>query len=222
MIAEKDIRALLAARGWRQAELAAAIGVTQPTVSRWLGGQLPDPLAQERLRQLINGAYADIPAIRPAAQGLAPIGLAEQQGPAFGLTVAGERDLLVYAAVEGGPGDILVSTDPIDRVPRPWFMGTVRDGFAVLVVGESMVPAFRPGDMAIVNPRLPPMRGKDHIFTQQGADGSFRASIKHLRGYTQEEWQLEQYNPPSEDKRFYNLPRLEWARALRVVGKYDG
>jgi transcriptional regulator with XRE-family HTH domain len=217
MITELDIRALLAARGWRQAELAAAIGVTQPTVSRWLGGQLPDPLAQERLRQLINGAYADIPPIRPVAAGFA-----EVAGAALGAPVLGERDLAVYAAVEGGPGDILVSTDPIDRVPRPWFMGTVRDGFAVLVVGESMVPAFRPGDMAIVNPRLPPMRGKDHIFTQEGADGGFRASIKHLRGWTQEEWQLEQYNPPSEDRRVYSLSRLEWGRALRVVGKYDG
>jgi len=217
MITEKDIRALLTARGWRQAELAAAIGVTQPTVSRWLGGQLPDPLAQERLRQLINGAYADIPAIRSPANGFA-----EPSGAPFSPPVLGERDLLVYAAVEGGPGDILVSTDPIDRVPRPWFMGTVRDGFAVLVVGESMVPAFRPGDMAIVNPRLPPMRGKDHIFTQESADGGFRASIKHLRGWTQDEWQLEQYNPPSDDRRFYTLSRLEWARALRVVGKYDG
>lgn len=217
MITEQDIRALLEARGWRQAELASAIGVTQPTVSRWLGGQLPDPLAQERLRQLINGAYGTVSPVRQQGAG----GQVENTAAAV-QPVLGERDLAVYAAVEGGPGDIFVSTDPIDRVPRPWFMGTVRDGFAVLVVGESMVPAFRPGDMAIVNPRLPPMRGKDHIFTQEAGDGSFRGSIKHLRGWTQEEWLLEQYNPPSEDQRTYALSRRSWPRALRVVGKYDG
>jgi transcriptional regulator with XRE-family HTH domain len=220
MVTEQDIRALLEARGWRQAELAAAIGVTQPTVSRWLGGQLPDPLAQERLRQLIEGAYAGMPAIRsPAGQGRAE--------PARGFPAAqpellGERDLAVFAAVEGGPGDIVVSTDPIDRVPRPWYMGAVRDGFAVLVVGESMVPAFRPGDMAIVNPRLAPMRGKDHIFTQEGADGSFIATIKHLKGWTESDWYLEQYNPPAGAVSEFTLPRAKWARALRVVGKFDG
>lgn len=222
MITEQDIRALLQARGWRQAELAAAIGVTQPTVSRWLAGQLPDPLAQERLRQLIDGAYADMPAIRPQpAFGPGPAQAAPPRNP-FGDRFASERDLAVFAAVEGGPGDIVVSTDPIDIVPRPWFMGAVKDGFAVLVVGESMVPAFRPGDMAIVNPRLAPMRGKDHIFTQEGVDGSFIATIKHLRGWTEAEWQLEQFNPPEGGTARFSLPRTIWSRALRVVGKFDG
>jgi transcriptional regulator with XRE-family HTH domain len=217
MVTEQDIRALLEARGWRQAELAAAIGVTQPTVSRWLGGQLPDPLAQERLRQLIGGAYAGMPAIRPQAP---PDPVRSQFAPAR--EFLGERDLAVFAAVEGGPGDIVVSTDPIDMVPRPWYMGAVRDGFAVLVVGESMVPAFRPGDMAIVNPRLAPMRGKDHIFTQEGIDGSFIATIKHLRGWTEDEWQLEQFNPPPGAAPAFSLLRLQWRRAFRVVGKFDG
>ncbi|MDQ0392203.1 transcriptional regulator with XRE-family HTH domain [Labrys monachus] len=216
MVTEQDIRALLQARGWRQAELAAAIGVSQPTVSRWLGGQLPDPLAQERLRELIGGAYANMPALRPGLQDSGP----GRPSPARDLL--GERDLAVFAAVEGGPGDLVVSTDPIDIVPRPWFMGAVRDGFAVLVVGESMVPAFRPGDMAIVNPRLAPMRGKEHIFMQESVDGGFIATIKHLRGWTEQEWLLRQFNPPPGGQEEFSLPRALWRRALRVVGKFDG
>lgn len=205
MYGEAEIRALLQARGWRQAELAEAAGVSQPTVSRWLAGQVPDPAAQERLGRLMGTETG------PPRSGYVP-------PPTF----LGERDLSVYAAVEGGPGEITVSTEPIDMVPRPWYLGSVKDGFAVLVVGESMVPAFRPGELAIVNPRLPPMRGKDHILVKEAEDGTFQATIKHLLSWSEEEWRLEQYNPPSGGERVFTLPRLEWRKALRVVGKYDG
>src|SRR5689334_7091380 len=56
MFGEAEIRALMRARGWRQTELAAEARVTQPTVSRWLAGQVPDPAAQERLAQLAAAA----------------------------------------------------------------------------------------------------------------------------------------------------------------------
>jgi len=209
MFGEAEIRALMRARGWRQTELAAETGVTQPTVSRWLAGQVPDPVAQERLAQLA----AAVPSGRPGA---AKAGFIPPP------TLLGERDLPVYAAVEGGPGEITVSTDPIDMVPRPWYLGSVKDGYAVLVVGESMIPAFRPGEMAIVNPRLAPLRNKDHILVKEAADGSFQATIKHLLGWTEEDWKLEQFNPPAGGQRLFTLSRQEWRRALRVVGKYDG
>ena len=207
MIGEAEIRALMQARQWRQTELAAATGVTQPTVSRWLAGQVPDPVAQERLARLAAAAPS---AIVPRASFVPP--------PAL----LGERDLPVYAAVEGGPGEITVSTDPIDMVPRPWYLGSVKDGYAVLVVGESMIPAFRPGEMAIVNPRLAPLRNKDHILVKEEADGSFQATIKHLLNWTDEEWKLEQFNPPAGRPRVFTLSRQAWRKALRVVGKYDG
>lgn len=134
----------------------------------------------------------------------------------------GERDLPVYAAVEGGPGEMVVSTDPIEIVPRPWFMNEVRDGYAILITGESMIPAYRPGEMAIVNPRLPPVRNQDTIFIAQSDErGEFRASIKHLLRWTDKDWFVEQYNPPTGQPAMLVMPRLEWNKALRVVGKYN-
>lgn len=134
----------------------------------------------------------------------------------------GERDLPVYSAVEGGPGEMVVSTDPIEIVPRPWYMREVRDGYAVLVVGESMVPAFEPGDMAIVNPRLPPMRNKNTIFVtgEHGGrvGGEFRATIKRLLRWGADEWHVKQFNQETE----FSLSRQDWPKALRVVGKYEG
>ena len=134
----------------------------------------------------------------------------------------GDRDLKVFAAVEGGPGEMVVSTDPIELVPRPWYLKNVKDGYAVLIVGESMVPAFEPGDMAVVNPRLAPMRGKDVILVRGEEEGEFRASIKRLVSWTATHWNLLQFNPPRGEKAEFTLSRKEWPKALRVVGKYTG
>lgn len=130
----------------------------------------------------------------------------------------GSRDLKVFAAVEAGSGTMVVSTEPIELVPRPWYLREVKDGFAVLVVGESMEPRYEPGDLAIVNPRLPPMRGKDVILVSGEMEGEFTATIKRLLGWTETEWKLRQYNPRKD----FTLPKKEWQKALRVVGKYDG
>jgi phage repressor protein C with HTH and peptisase S24 domain len=130
----------------------------------------------------------------------------------------GARDLPVFAAVEGGDGDLVVSTEPVDLVPRPWYMGEVKEGYAVIVTGESMIPAYDPGDMAIVNPKLPHMRGKVHIFTCESENSHFKASIKVLVRATETEWIVEQHNPPKT----YSMPRSVWTHARRVVGKYNG
>lgn len=97
-------------------------------------------------------------------------------------------------------------------------MGEVKDGFAVIVTGESMVPAFDPGDMAIVNPRLPYLRGKVHIFTAESENTHYRATIKLLVGVTPKAWRVEQFNP----RKTFELPRDVFTQARRVVGKFNG
>jgi transcriptional regulator with XRE-family HTH domain len=193
-----------------ESELARLAGVSQPTINGLVNGhqrttkRLPEIAAALQLPiQELDPRYGE-PKFSPPPRFL------------------GERDLPVYAAVEGGPGEMVISTDAIDVVPRPWYLGEVRDGYAVLVVGESMIPAFDPGDMAVVNPRLPPMKNKHHILSGGDEDGDFRATIKKITGWTADEWSLEQYNPPVGQERKFKVPRRQWTRAVRVVGKYEG
>lgn len=130
----------------------------------------------------------------------------------------GVRDLPVFMAVEGGDGDLTIETSPVDIVPRPWFLSDAKDSYGVIVTGESMWPAYESGDIALVNPNLPYMRGKVHIFTCESDNSHFKASIKVLVKATTEEWIVEQHNPPKT----YSLPRKDWTHARRVVGKYNG
>lgn len=201
MLTIDDIKNALRVYGGRQVALAAAIGVTQPTVSRWLKGATPDPQQEARIREILNGDDAS-PALG-----------AQQQFISFG-----EKDLPVYAAVEGGPGELVITFEPIDFVPRPWYLGQVRDGYGVMVVGESMCPAYEPGDMAIVHPKLPVILNKTYIFTNGSEGNNFLATIKRLIGQTATEWKVQQHNPPRD----FTLLKADWPKAVRVVGKYEG
>ena len=198
-------------------ELGVHVGVGRSAVSQWIS-ETTDP-TPENLRKaaMVTGVSYEW-----LATGRGQMIPGAQESPPHNYTpppdILGARDLPVYAAVEGGRGHMVVSTDPIELVPRPWYMREVRDGYAVLVVGESMVPAFEPGQMAIVNPRLPPMREADVILVAGEQEGEFTASIKRLINWTAQEWRVRQFNPRKE----YTLLRREWPKALRVVGKYYG
>lgn len=130
----------------------------------------------------------------------------------------GERDFKVLSTTEGSEDEMVVSTAPIEIVPRPWYMRDVREGFAILVTGESMLDLYEPGDMAIVNPRLPVVRNKEAIFIKDETRGEFVATIKRLMRSSPTEWHVKQYNPLKE----FALSKREWPKALRVVGKYNG
>ena len=52
------------------------------------------------------------------------------------------------------------SVDPVDWVPRPAPVAHINDAYCMLISGDSMFPEFRPGDSAIVNPRLPIVGGE--------------------------------------------------------------
>lgn len=131
--------------------------------------------------------------------------------------VSGDSDLPVYASAEGGPSGMLVNSDPIDWVKRPEPLISVRNAFAVYVIGESMEPRYEQGDMILVHPTKPVRRDDDVLLYGQQGDGGRAALIKRLIRWSDSSWTVKQYNPAKE----YDLPRSEWQQAFVVVGKYN-
>lgn len=210
MMVGDNIKAERERRGWSQSELARKARISQPVIAELESG------AQKTTKKL--------PAIA-AAFGLSPADL----DPAYATghyrpppEFFGDVDLPVFSAVEGGPGEMVVSTDPIDHVLRPWFLRNVKDGYAVVVTGESMVPVYEPGDLVIVNPRLPVIKGKNAIFVADEEVGGFTATVKRLEKTTAMDWHVRQWNPPEGAGHELTLSKKRWPKALRIVGRYEG
>lgn len=135
-----------------------------------------------------------------------------------GTELVGVEKMPVFAAAQGGDGHVIVTFDAVDYVKRPAELESVRGGYGLLIAGESMVPAFRAGDMALVNPHLPPSREKNVIlYHTPPHGGDVEAIVKQLNGWNDREWLLQQWNPMREFTEF----RQEWPICHRVVGRYD-
>lgn len=213
----ENLRTLLRQRGWSETELARRAGVSQATINNLLNA---NQLTSRRLPEIARALGVQPWDLDP---GLLPSNApAPTSGGVPAPQFLGARDLPIFSAAEGGDGEVIVSSDPIDLVARPWFLGEVRDGYGVLVVGESMVPVYEPGDIVIVNPRLPPMKGKHHILFHDDGNGAQKATIKKIVGWSSDEWMLEQYNPQNGKSPRFSLPRDVWGKVVRIVGKYEG
>lgn len=207
-----------------QLEVANALGVTPQAVSGWERDEaIPELDKFQRLAKflgtsimwLVEGTdgkvldrymdqITDEAKKRPRTQ---PTG--ELFGP---------RDFPIYSASQGGDGFTIIHTDVMEYVRRPAVLEGVPEAYGVLVVGESMVPSYRPGDMALIHPRRPPTRQTDVVlYKTDPRTGDTESTIKHLIGFTDTSWKLEQFNPAKT----FSENRAKWPICHQVVGRYN-
>jgi len=193
----------------RSLALAASLGTT--AVRDIVDGRIASP------RYATLQALADVLGIG-VEQLVGNETMSSASEPARPASLVGARDLPVYGAAQGGAGGaMLVSSDIIQRIAVPEPLLTVRAGYGVYVVGESMSPAYEQGDIALVHPAFPPRRNADVILVRHDVDGSRHVLIKRLIGWSDESWRVRQYNPERE----FDLPRAEWLEVQAIVGKYN-
>lgn len=221
------------AKGLTQDQVAAEFEIKRNNISTWESGDTRPDL--EKLPALAQ-IYGTTEAWLLHGQGEAPPKIArpksaggrqraEAERPSYpvvplvpGRELLGTGKMPLYAGAMGGDGHVIITFDAIDYVKRPAELENVKGGYGLLIVGESMIPAFWPGDMALVNPHLPPARQRNVIlYHTPPHGGDVEAIVKQLNGWNEREWQLQQYNPPREYAEF----RHEWPICHRVVGKYD-
>lgn len=198
------------AKGLSQAGLGKKIGISQPAVKKIEAG---DTRESKHLHKIARVLELDLDTIVP------------QTGPdASGILsrpyTSSVADFPIHASAEGGPGQIIMSSEPVDYMPRPAIFAHVSDSYGILVTGTSMEPEYRQGDTALVNKRLPVVNGEVYIFFGEH-EGEGRATIKHLRKQTSDKWHVLQHNPPHGTAKEFTLSRREWQWAHRVLGKYS-
>lgn len=222
------LKSLREARGLTQTQLADLIGTSQPQVMRLENGQrkMTKEWAEKLAPHLAVNAQDLI--FAPGETNLggrvpATSGPDVAAGPPFTYRPPPQffdgHDLLkIYASAEGGNGTLILSTEPYEHLPRPHTLDGIPEAYGILIEGESMFPAFEPGDIAWVNPRLGPRKGTDVIL--YGIDdrtSETRATVKRLVSATEKDWSLQQWNPPKK----FKLDRGIWRECHRVVGKFS-
>ncbi|MEM1376168.1 MAG: S24 family peptidase [Pseudomonadota bacterium] len=105
------------------------------------------------------------------------------------------KKLPVFGLAAGSiQGALTMTDDPVDWVPCPPALADAREIYVLWVTGESMAPAYEPGQKIYVS-KVQPIRRGDYVVVQESRDGGTATSIKrfvsknHLRVVT------EQYNP---------------------------
>lgn len=127
------------------------------------------------------------------------------------------RGLEVWASAEGGDeGAMLITTSPIDYIPRPAGL-PVRGSFAVYLIGDSMSPAYEHGDQLYINANKPIRAGLDCLFVREMDNGTLMAMAKRLVLSTADKWRVKQFNPAKE----FELDRRVWSKAWMVAGKMN-
>lgn len=212
MEAGKRIREAREGRGWSTKDLADAVGVTQPAITKIEGGKTRKSRYIPDIARVLD---LDPDQLTPVREARIEAPQKHVEPP-----LMGDRDFPVYASAEGGPGEIIRSSEPVDFMPRPSVVAHVKGAYGLLVTGDSMEPEYRNGDTAIVNPHLPIVGGEVYIFFAE-KHGEARASIKHLRRATADKWMVSQWNPPTGQERDFALSRKEWRIVHRVLGKYS-
>jgi hypothetical protein len=175
-----------------------------------LVGKGEPPVTREEVWEIAGPEFGPLPAMTgeagPLATTLTP-----------GRLESGRKTLPLYAAAMGGDGHVIITFDPIEYIERPAALENVSDGYSVYVVGDSMVPAYRPGETAFVNPRLPPIREADVVLFHVPPANAAECMIKQLNNWNHRDWTLEQFNPATE----FTASRVEWPVCHRVIGKLN-
>jgi phage repressor protein C with HTH and peptisase S24 domain len=200
-------------KGWSQQELAEKVGITQNAIAAIEGG------ATKRTKWLPQIATALGKKMSEIDSTLVNNGTNVLNDPPPPPLI-GAYDLPVYAAAEGGKGAMVLSSEAIDYVGRPAPLTNVRDAYGIIMIGESMLPAFEPGDTLLVHPHLPPIPGVDVILYRED-NGLVTVCAKRLRRATADHWLLTQWNPPEDEKQDFAVARSWWPICHRIVGKYS-
>lgn len=125
-----------------------------------------------------------------------------------------ERDRLIpvrSAARGGNEQEMFLEDGPIDHRPCPGFVAHVRDAYAIYVIGDSMVPMYRPGQLLYINPHKPPTPGRGIVVTKT----SSAVMIKELVRQTSFGLVVREYQPKARE---FTIAQSEIRHAHAVVG----
>lgn len=120
--------------------------------------------------------------------------------------------VLAYAAASGEKNAINLENDvPIRWVDRPVCLIGVVKAAAVQLMGDSMYPRYRDGELAYVNLSMPPQKDRDCIFNTKDGYTHIKEYLKQDKEYVY----FRQWNPEKDIK----IHKRDIVSMYAVVGR---
>ena len=127
----------------------------------------------------------------------------------------GNSQIPLYGNAAAGLGaDVTDVTTPVEYIIAHPSLASSSAGYAVFVVGTSMEPRYREGEIVFVKPGKPPRRGDD-VVVQLEDDKARTAIVKEFVSADNDHITLRQYNPATE----ISLPRESVVSLPPISGK---
>jgi phage repressor protein C with HTH and peptisase S24 domain len=133
--------------------------------------------------------------------------------------LVGERDLQVFGTEQMGSGILIVTNEPVGLIVRPEPLFRIRDGYGMIVTGDSVAPEHKSGSIALVNPHHPPETGKTCVFRHRLDDGTEQIILAELRRFNDQTWYVQQWKPK---KKNFTLKRSDWKCHVTVGNFFRG
>lgn len=198
--------------GLSQAAVAEHCKVSQQAVEQMEADQVQRPrylaelaeILETNVKWLKEGAGTPPQPVRTR-----PTGMYEAQW--LGKNLA--TKIPVWGVVDAQDGDkyaLNTEDTPIDYIEPLPQQNMDREAYGVLVAGESMFPALKPGYIACVNTRKPVIRGGLCVVEIKDDGAIIKEFVKREKGKVT----LRQYNPDKE----IEMSEKEIGRILPVVG----
>lgn len=190
----------------------------------------PTTKTLEKLLGAINVSQAQFEAglspVRTEVESAGQLGLGEIRREYFGEEP--RAALPLYGSALGGEyGNVdehielteLHLNEVLEFLARPRSLSNDKEAYALTIVGDSMVPRYKPGERVAVSPRAGVAIGDDVIVQLRGEEPDDRVVmvlIKELVRRTSDHVELKQHNPATT----FRIPLARVAAMHKVKGHY--
>lgn len=174
-------------RKWR--ELADLLGIDHAAMGELMAESREELGRNTRLPRAVSESLrAEIP-VRPNVR----------KGMPVNGMFSGKQIPVLGQAVGGADGEYIFNGTIIDWLNAPPQLDKVAGAYSIFVDGDSMYPAYEPGQAAYVHPSRPPRAGNDVVVQiYAGEDEPPHGFLKRFVRYTPTKMVCQQFNPARE------------------------
>jgi transcriptional regulator with XRE-family HTH domain len=221
------LRERLGELGRSSADLARALGIPKSRVSEMLAGRRRlqpheiQPIArflQLTEAQIIENLGLPLNASKEQNGGTVSQVFGNNRQPVANLD-SSLRPLVVYRTLlseSAGRGGVMLYAEPVDEVPRPFFLKFSHKAFAIKVLNDDNHPVYKRWDTILVDPGGSMALGEDHMFSPDVTPEGVIAVIGCLKQITPSHWIVHNYGTKQDQE----LPR-SGLNAWPIVGRYN-